>query len=247
MSASPKTPVTKDGTPLTPEVIERLANEAEAGYDLAKARRVGRPSLAGGDEQSPHVSFRAPADLRRKAETRGAREGKTVSQLAREALEKYLDREHALENREDVVEVLEQFGVLLRNLSDYRDLSFAAASTLSRLQREGPARLTALAAIEGITQPSMTRLVHRLERLGLLTRGSDPEDARIVLLAITDAGRRLLADRRHARRDRLADLLATLSPEHESALVLAIHAALPAFRQLADNAARSRTPSKKAT
>lgn len=83
-------PVTKTGTPLTSEVVEHLADEAEEGYDLTKARRVGRPSLADSDEHSPHVSFRAPAELRRKAEERAKREGKTVSQLAREAFEKYL-------------------------------------------------------------------------------------------------------------------------------------------------------------
>lgn len=83
-------PVTKGGTVLTDEEVNRLADEAEAGYDLDTARRVGRPSLGGGDEHSPHVSFRAPADLRAKAEQRAAREGKTVSQLAREAFERYL-------------------------------------------------------------------------------------------------------------------------------------------------------------
>ena len=38
----------------------------------------------------PRTSFRAPPELRAKAEQRAAREGKTVSQLAREAFEKYL-------------------------------------------------------------------------------------------------------------------------------------------------------------
>jgi predicted HicB family RNase H-like nuclease len=83
-------PVTKDGTVLTSEEVERLADEAEAGYELATARRAGRPSLTGRPDHSPHVSFRAPPELRAKAEQRAAREGKTVSQLAREAFEKYL-------------------------------------------------------------------------------------------------------------------------------------------------------------
>jgi len=83
-------PVTKGGTILTEEVVERLADEAEAGYDLSKARRVGRPSLDGDKTHSPHVSFRAPAELRAEAEVRAAQEGKTLSQLAREALERYL-------------------------------------------------------------------------------------------------------------------------------------------------------------
>ena len=83
-------PITKGGTPLTDEEVQRLADEADAGYDLSKARRVGRPALDGGWTHSPHVSFRAPAKLRAKAQARAAREGKTVSQLAREAFEKYL-------------------------------------------------------------------------------------------------------------------------------------------------------------
>lgn len=83
-------PVTKGGITLSNEEIERLADEAEAGYDLTGARRVGRPSLGGGQKHSPHVSFRAPAELRARAEERAAQEGKTVSQLAREAFEKYL-------------------------------------------------------------------------------------------------------------------------------------------------------------
>lgn len=56
---------------------------------LARVGR-GRPSLAGGKARSPQVSFRAPADLRLRAEERAAREGKTVSRLAREALERLL-------------------------------------------------------------------------------------------------------------------------------------------------------------
>lgn len=89
-TARSEPPVTKDGTVLTGEEIERLADEAEEGYDLTKARRVGRPSLTGRPDHSPHVSFRATPELRAKAEQRAAREGKTVSQLAREAFEKYL-------------------------------------------------------------------------------------------------------------------------------------------------------------
>ncbi len=83
-------PVTKQGTVLTEAEIQRLADEADAGYDLTKARRAGRPSLDGSRKHSPHISFRTPAELRAKAEQRAAKEGKTVSQLAREAFEKYL-------------------------------------------------------------------------------------------------------------------------------------------------------------
>ncbi|MGZ4210624.1 MAG: hypothetical protein ACXVQX_08510 [Actinomycetota bacterium] len=52
----------------------------------------GRPSLTGKAEPSPQVTFRLPPALRVKAEARAKREGKRVSQIAREALERYLVR-----------------------------------------------------------------------------------------------------------------------------------------------------------
>jgi len=72
----------------------RLA-ESEAA-DLARrilakhaGARGGRPSL-GAKGPSPRVAFRVPRELRTKVEERAAREGKRVSEIAREALEKYL-------------------------------------------------------------------------------------------------------------------------------------------------------------
>lgn len=50
------------------------------------ARRPGRPSLAA-DGPSPSIAFRVPAALRERAEELAAKEGKSVSELAREALE----------------------------------------------------------------------------------------------------------------------------------------------------------------
>ena len=82
----------------------------------------------------------------------------------------------------------------------------------------------------------MTQLIQRLERQGFVARLSDPEDGRVALVAVTEAGRRLLDQRAGERRERLTELLATLSPEAESALRLAAHVALPILRQLLDNA-----------
>lgn len=72
------------GRRITEADAERLAEEA-----LTQVR--GRPSLSGQAAHSPQVSFRVAPDVRTKAEQVAHREGKTVSQLAREALERYLD------------------------------------------------------------------------------------------------------------------------------------------------------------
>jgi hypothetical protein len=89
-SSAPPVAVAKSGAPITEEVAEQLAKEAEAGYDLSQGRRIGRKSLGGGSGRSPRLNVRTPADLYEKALAKATREGKTVSQLAREALEKYV-------------------------------------------------------------------------------------------------------------------------------------------------------------
>ena len=86
----PKLPRSKSGVPITNEIAERLADEAEAGYELSPAKRVGRKSLAGADGTSPRVNFRMTAELQSRAEARALKEGKTISQIAREALEQYV-------------------------------------------------------------------------------------------------------------------------------------------------------------
>jgi DNA-binding MarR family transcriptional regulator len=121
--------------------------------------------------------------------------------------------------------------------SDRAGLSLTAAATLIRLQREGPKRLTELAAAEGITQPSMTSLVARLSAQGLVRRDGDPNDGRAVVLSLTPAGADLLARRRATRTGRLAPYLAGLSPDD----LRSIAAAMPAITRLTDALRRSST------
>jgi hypothetical protein len=86
-----KHPKTKSRTEITPEIADALAAEAERGYDLSKAKRrqVGRPSLAGAGA-SPRLSFRTTPDLYRAAHKQAKEEGRSVSDLAREAVARYV-------------------------------------------------------------------------------------------------------------------------------------------------------------
>jgi DNA-binding MarR family transcriptional regulator len=145
-------------------------------------------------------------------------------------------------SRENVAEGLEQAAILtLRHLSDRTGMGLTANLTLGTLDREGPARVTALAAAASIRQPAMTELVQRLHRQNLVTRVDDPGDGRAALVTITDAGRALLDDERRDRRERLAELLATLPADDEITLTLAMHVALPIIRRLIDDAQQPRT------
>ena len=68
-----------DGTRLTEQKAAEIVDEVR--------RRVGRPSLTGEAAASPRITFRITPGVRDRAAEVAAREGKTVSQLAREALE----------------------------------------------------------------------------------------------------------------------------------------------------------------
>jgi DNA-binding MarR family transcriptional regulator len=119
---------------------------------------------------------------------------------------------------------------LFRTLSPPDGLSLTAAATLATLERSGPCRLTWLAAREGVTQPAMTQLITRLQDAGLVDRATDPADGRVTQIRLTEDGRATLARRRAVRADRLAGLLAGLTPGERDALA----AAVPAMEALAN-------------
>jgi DNA-binding MarR family transcriptional regulator len=108
------------------------------------------------------------------------------------------------------------------------ELSATAVSLLAHLRDAGPLRITDLAAVARVAQPSMTALVGRLEGRGLVERGADPADRRAVRVALTGDGRARLKAVHAARTAFLAERLEALGPEDRAALA----AALPALDHL---------------
>ena len=90
-AVTPRTPIGPD-VDLDAEDV-RLADESRLTEEKAAEivdevrRRVGRPSLTGEAAASPRITFRITPAVRDRAAAIAAHEGKTVSQLAREALE----------------------------------------------------------------------------------------------------------------------------------------------------------------
>ena len=81
----------KDGTPVDDEMIETLADEAEAGYDLEEIRRRragGRPAMGSGPASVESV--RLDPELKRELLLRASRDGVSVSEVIREALRTYV-------------------------------------------------------------------------------------------------------------------------------------------------------------
>ena len=119
-----------------------------------------------------------------------------------------------------------------------RDMSLTSVSTLSTLDRTGPRRITDLAAIEGVTQPSMTVLVTALERTGLVERQGDPADKRVALVALTAAGLDYVRTRRRTSAESFERLIAELPTDEATAL----SAAIPALKHLQELDNQQREP-----
>ena len=112
---------------------------------------------------------------------------------------------------ETVAESLHSAALLLlrrlRSEGDARGLSPPRLSALSVVVDAGPIGIGALAATEGVSAPTMSRLVDGLERDALVERTADPDDARGVLVRATVRGRRV---RSEGRRQRIRILAAEL-------------------------------------
>jgi DNA-binding MarR family transcriptional regulator len=106
----------------------------------------------------------------------------------------------------------------LRSEDDALGISPPRLSALSVVVFAGPIGIGALAATEGVTAPTMSRLVDGLERDGLVRRESDPDDARGVLVRATAQGTRILRRGRRQRVETLASGLAALSADDLAAV-----------------------------
>ena len=80
---------TSRGKPVTDADIEKMAAEAEAGYDIAKLRpRGGRPSMGSGPAEV--VPVRLDPELRAAVEARATADDTTTSDIIRDALRHFL-------------------------------------------------------------------------------------------------------------------------------------------------------------
>jgi len=85
----------------------------------------------------------------------------------------------------------------------------------------GPRRITELAEFERLAQPTMTQLVKRLERDGLVTRERQADDGRVVLVDLTAAGIAAVEDFRAQASAALGRCLTEMPDEQVDALAAA--------------------------
>jgi len=98
------------------------------------------------------------------------------------------------------------------------DLSPSQISALAAIDRHGPLTPSELAGHERVQRPTATRVLTRLEELGLIERAPDPGDRRSSLISVSAAGRRLLGRQRSRKDQFLARRLAGLAPDEVATL-----------------------------
>jgi DNA-binding MarR family transcriptional regulator len=101
-------------------------------------------------------------------------------------------------------------------------LSAPRLSALSVVVFGGPLTLGELAAAEQVRPPTMTRIVRALEAKGLVVRGTDAKDRRLVRLRATALGVRTMQQGRARRVALLAGWLESLSAAELSTLEEAV-------------------------
>jgi DNA-binding MarR family transcriptional regulator len=136
---------------------------------------------------------------------------------------------------EDLGLTIGRLNVLCRQAALPPRMNLAQARTLLTLHHCGPKRVTELARMEHLRQPTMSAVIARMEALGWVQRCDDDDDRRAVLVCLTDAGERHLEDLIDARSAALQPCLDTLSASDRKAL----KAALPALHKLIEHAQRN--------
>jgi DNA-binding MarR family transcriptional regulator len=101
----------------------------------------------------------------------------------------------------------ETLGMLVRRVRAEPGPPAHVVAVLGLLDRQGPAGVSDLAAVQKMRPQSMAQTVRELETGGLVSRRPDPDDRRRAFVELTPEGRRMLRATRAAREDWLAQAL----------------------------------------
>lgn len=93
------------------------------------------------------------------------------------------------------------------------DVSMQQVRAMYVLRDEGDVPVGRLAEVFGFGMPAASLLADRLVRTGYAERNNDPSDRRRVLLRLTRAGERLMAELLEGSRVHLRRWLGSLSPD----------------------------------
>ncbi|MCW2722803.1 MarR family winged helix-turn-helix transcriptional regulator [Pseudonocardia sp.] len=114
--------------------------------------------------------------------------------------------------------------IAARSLATAGDVTLPQYRALVVLASRGPQRSIDLAVALGVNPSSATRLLDRLSRAGLIRRTRVQADRRSLRVALSPAGRDLVAQVTQRRREEVEQLLTALPPEQHDLVITALRA-----------------------
>ncbi|MBL7256389.1 MarR family winged helix-turn-helix transcriptional regulator [Paractinoplanes lichenicola] len=134
---------------------------------------------------------------------------------------------------DDLVDALAQLSFLVQNalaeIAGRHDLSLIQTRMLGILRDHEPT-MQDLGRHLGLDKSSISGLVDRAQRRGLVTRVPTAADRRVTLVSITDEGRRLAAQGAAEFAEHIAALTATLPPDDRRTLTALANRVITASR-----------------
>jgi len=102
------------------------------------------------------------------------------------------------------------------------DLGFVALATLRHLTRHGSRSVSELAKADRVTTQAVSLRVAPLADAGLVTRSTDPADARRTLVEVTHRGRQVVERAQQSAHAALKTVVRNLTRPERTALVSAL-------------------------
>ena len=118
------------------------------------------------------------------------------------------------------------------------DLTFTQLRALSVLARKQPQRMSDLADALDMTPASASALVDRIDQRGFVTRRSDPDDRRTVLVELSRRGQHILDVMERGSSDHFGRLIEKMTPAEREALATTLRAFLRIGAEMGDGKSR---------
>jgi DNA-binding MarR family transcriptional regulator len=125
-------------------------------------------------------------------------------------------KEHEHSDDQEIRLTIQRLARRIRSMQSDESVTEGQRSVLFALANNGAQTLGSLSEHERVTPPSMNRTVNALVAAGLVTRASADDDARKVILDLSDAGRTYIADTKRKRDAWFTKQLARLTPEQRA-------------------------------
>jgi DNA-binding MarR family transcriptional regulator len=131
-----------------------------------------------------------------------------------------VDAEDAVRLRRAIARVARQ----LNTSATDEGLTPTQASVLALIVGHGPVGLPDLQRLEHLNPTMLSRVVGRLDELGLIDRSPDPDDLRSVSVSVTASGRKVHTRIKAQRADAVSQAATRLSEREQRALINALDA-----------------------